>query len=108
MGIEPTDRSEISRIIMIIQLGDSGVGYDGIPPKILWSSCPHLIDLLVHAINLFLSHGIFPNELKIAHVVPIFKSGDPKSLNNYRPVSVLPVFFKAIWEDYPYTYDEIH
>ena len=56
---------------MIMQLGDSGVGYDGIPPRILRSSCPHLIDPLVHAINLSLSHGIFPNELKIARVVPM-------------------------------------
>ena len=31
----------------------------------------------------------------MAKVVPIYKSGDCKSINNYRPVSVLPVFSKV-------------
>ena len=29
-------------------------------------------------------------------VIPIFKSGDTKVINNYRPVSVLPVFSKLL------------
>ena len=41
-----------------------------------------------------LLHGIFPNELKIARVIPLYKGGDSKYLVNYRPVSVLPVFSK--------------
>ena len=35
--------------------------------------------------------GIFPTELKIARVIPLFKSGDTSLISNYRPVSVLPV-----------------
>ena len=45
-------------------------------------------------INLSLTDGIFPNELKLACVVPIFKTGDPIQYSNYRPVSVLPVLSK--------------
>ena len=41
-------------------------------------------------------HGVFPNELKIAKVIPLFKGGESKYLNNYRPVSVLPVFSKVL------------
>ena len=40
--------------------------------------------------------GVFPAELKIANVVPIFTSGDETILTNYRPVSLLPVFFSKI------------
>ena len=38
------------------------------------------------------SSGIVPNQLKIARVIPIFKSGDKSSFSNYRLVSVLPAF----------------
>ena len=40
--------------------------------------------------------GVFPSELKIANVVPIFKSGDDMLFSNYRPVSVLPVLSKIL------------
>ena len=44
---------------------------------------------LTYIINKSLAEGIFPNELKLARVVPIFKTGDPSSISNYRPISVL-------------------
>ena len=40
--------------------------------------------------------GIFPDELKIANVVPIFKSGDVVVFSNYRPASVSPIFSKLL------------
>ena len=46
-------------------------------------------------INKSLASGIFPNKLKIAKIIPIFKSGDPSSFSNYRPVSILPAFSKV-------------
>ena len=39
--------------------------------------------------------GIFPNVLKIAKVIPIFKSGNVQLCSNYRPISVLSVFSKV-------------
>ena len=41
-------------------------------------------------------NGVFPRELKYACVVPIYKGDDSSKFNNYRPVSVLPVFSKII------------
>ena len=38
-------------------------------------------------INNSFYHGIFPDELKLARVVPIFKSGDSLNINNYRSIS---------------------
>ena len=37
----------------------------------------------------------FPSVWKSAIVTPIFKSGDHHSICNYRPISILPIMFKA-------------
>ena len=51
---------------------------------------------LTHITNLSISSGIFPDLLKIARVVPVFKSGDRRVISNYRPVSVLPIFSNVL------------
>ena len=47
---------------------------------------------LTHLVNLSITHGIVSDELKIARVIPIFKSGDKALFSNYTPISVLPCF----------------
>lgn len=45
---------------------------------------------LSYIFNLSFCTGIFPNGMKIAKVIPLFKAGDKHSFtNNYRPVSLL-------------------
>ena len=46
---------------------------------------------LVHLFNCSLSTGIFPNKWKIGKIIPLFKGGDRENVNNYRPVSLLPL-----------------
>lgn len=41
-----------------------------------------------------LESGDFPDELKIAKVIPVYKGGGETKIKNYRPISVLPVFSK--------------
>ena len=50
---------------------------------------------LVHVTNMSILHGVFPDELKIAKVIPLYKGGESKLLVNNRPVSLLPVFSKV-------------
>ena len=45
-------------------------------------------------INNFMELGTFPKILKIGKVSPIFKKGDSQLFDNYRPISVLPIFGK--------------
>jgi hypothetical protein len=51
---------------------------------------------LTHIVNISLESGIVPDKLKIAKVIPLFKSGERKIISNYRPVSILPVFSKIL------------
>ena len=49
---------------------------------------------LVKNFNQCLHQGIFPYELKVGRITPIYKKDDECSLENYRPVSTLPIFGK--------------
>ena len=42
--------------------------------------------------DLSLEKGIFPDDLKIARVPPIFKGRDRSELEHFRPISVFPCF----------------
>ena len=44
--------------------------------------------------NEVITRKCFPNNLKLADVIPVFKKEDTSLLKNYRPVSVLPLGFK--------------
>ena len=46
--------------------------------------------------NLSFNTGVFPSEMTIAKIVPLFKSGDDCTFTNYRPVSLLPQFSKIL------------
>ena len=50
---------------------------------------------MLHVFNLSIVKGIFPDDLKIARVTPVFKGGH-EDLENYRPISILPCFPKIL------------
>ena len=49
-----------------------------------------LCDPLKFVFDLSLEKRIFPDDLKIARINPVFIGGDRSKLGNYRPLSVLP------------------
>lgn len=46
-------------------------------------------------LNLSTERGIFPESLKLARVVPIYKKGDPNDIDNHRPISILSTISKV-------------
>ena len=71
-------------------------GYDDISSKLLKVIAPVIIKPLTLLINQVLNTGIFPDKLKIAKVIPIYKKGDPQLFENYRPISLLPTISKVL------------
>ena len=49
-----------------------------------------------HICNLSFKTGTVPDAMKIAKVIPLFKSGDKQLFTNYRPVALLPQFSKIL------------
>ena len=47
-------------------------------------------------INTSIESGHVPGTMQLAKVIPIYKSKDKQMLNNYRPISLLPIFSKII------------
>lgn len=87
---------------IIFSLKNSAPGHDGIKSILLKETIDHIIQPLTHVISLSFQSGIIPQALKIAKVIPIFKSGDTKVFSNYRPISILPciskIFEKLVYE----------
>ena len=88
---------------VIASLKNSSSGHDEFPPFVGKSCVDAFIEPLTHLINLSLRSGVFPSELKLAKVVPIFKAGDTSAINNYRPISVLS-FFSKVFEKIVYNH----
>jgi len=65
------------------------MGPDGIPSVVLQKCATVLYQPLCYLFNLTLQFSYLPREWRIHKIVPIFKSGDPTSVRNYRPISLL-------------------
>ena len=92
--LNPTNVVEISTILENLK-DNKSTGVDGIPSEVLKASSTVIGPPLVKLINLSMQQGKFPDCLKKAKVIPLFKSGDPCDLNNYRPISILTVISKV-------------
>ena len=100
MFVEYVSSDEINKIIN--NLKNSACGWDELSVKFLKLSTEFIVDPLTHICNQSLQEGIFPEQLKIANVIPLYKSDDPMCFNHYRPVSLLCILSK-VFERIMYT-----
>lgn len=71
-------------------------GLDGITPRILKMAAEIVCPTLLELINICITTGQFPDDLKIAKLMPIHKGGSTDDPSNYRPISILPVISKLV------------
>ena len=86
--LRPTDALEVIEIISgLNKRKSSGYIYN---PGLLIKEAKFLIGRqLANIFNECLKSGSYPDILKIAKVVPLYKGGSKLDLNNYRPISIL-------------------
>lgn len=96
----PTNAEEICKIIK--ELKDKGGGEDRINAKILKTIDTYIALPLAHIINLSIENSIWPDALKSAEIIPIYKSGDRTKITNYRPISLISniakIFEKIVYK----------
>ena len=92
MYIYPCTENEVAEVIAGLQTGKAS----DIPIQLVKLCSLFLLDHLYKFCDYFLTNGIFPNILKKALISPIHKKGDCRYLDNYRPVSTLPLFGKIL------------
>jgi hypothetical protein len=63
-----------------------------------------MCDILTHLINISITNGIFPDELKIGNIIPIYKAGNEEIVGIYRPVSLLSIFSKMYEKSFTYDF----
>ena len=93
--LNPVDELELKKIVMSLN-DKKAIGKFDIPTKILKHSFEILKLPILKIINLSLSTGIFPDKLKLAKVLPLYKKNDKQITGNYRPISILSNLSKII------------
>ena len=66
--------------------------YDTLPPKIIKLAAPSIVTLLTKIINLSIPVSKYPDTMKEACIIPVFKKGDHLRKENYKPISILNTF----------------
>ncbi len=93
--LTPTNAAEIIRVCDTLKTNTSP-GFDDISSSVVKSMISLIAEPLAYIFNLSFLHGSVPPNLKVAKVVPIFKTGDNKEVGNYRPISIFPCFSKLL------------
>lgn len=93
--LAPASGNEVTLLINNLKRNKS-CGFDNISADVIKNNSVVFSRILSEAFNKMLETGYYPDCLKVARVVPIFKSGDACDPNNYRPISTLSIFNKIL------------
>ena len=89
------DRQKVLKFLSNIDI-NKATGTDMIGPRLLKFAAPFIGDEITFICNQSISKSVFPSKWKEAKVTPLFKNGPHEAVNNYRPISILPVLSKVL------------
>ena len=95
MFAAPVTETEVKQVIKGLK-NKSSPGFDEIPTSLVKQCLCYFIKPMVHIYNVSLQTGIFPDTMKKAKIKPLLKKGNRRDVKNYRPVSIISVFYKPL------------
>ena len=82
-----------------------------IPTKILKQNSDYFAEYFYENINQCISKSVFPSDLKLADVTPVYKKKSKNSKDNYRPVSILSniskIYERCIYDQIQLFFDSV-
>ncbi|RVE46275.1 hypothetical protein evm_009099 [Chilo suppressalis] len=93
--LDVVTEAEVKKAILGLKRNNT-CGYDDIPTTLIIHCVDEFVFPLTYLVNQSYEQGIFPQCLKQAIIVPIFKKGDKSKVVNYRPIAILSVISKII------------
>lgn len=93
--LPPLIDSDLSSLLYSFKSSKSP-GIDGIRVSDLCRNYEIIKNVLLCMLNGFIYRGVIPDELKTAIVRPLCKGGATKKIENYRPISVLPIIAQVL------------
>ena len=94
-AFQPVTVNYVCRLLLGLS-SNKAAGIDKISCKIIKIAAPAISDSLTLIFNQAITLSSFPDEWKMAKVVPLYKSGQRNIPGNYRPISVLPAISKIM------------
>ena len=93
--LTPTTSFEVFNLISGLK-NTKSTGKDNISAYFLKVAAKVIAAPLAQLFNYTFLLGIFPASLKIAKIIPIYKSGDKSDVSNYRPIAILSPISKIL------------
>ena len=91
----PTNALEVMNIIK--QLKNKSGGVDKINARTLKALDIYIGLPLTHILNLSIEKSVWPEALRSAELIPIYKAGNKSNITNYRPISLISNFATKIF-----------
>ena len=93
--IPTVDKEKVLKYLSNIDTSKA-TGTDNIGPRLLKLAAPCIAEEITFICNNSIRSSCFPDKWKEAKVSPLHKNGPLEEINNYRPISVLPVLSKVL------------
>ena len=112
--IPSIQKEKVLKFLSTIDI-NKATGSDMIGPRLLKVAAPYIADEVTFICNHSIINSVFPSKWKEAKVTPLFKNGPHVEVNNYRPISILPVLSKVLEKhvheslsEFLHTYNLLH
>ena len=86
---------EVITVLSILN-NNKAHGPDGIPACLLTETSSQIAPLLCALFNKLLHCGVLPDDWKLANVIPVHNLDEKSYVENYRPISLLPLISKVL------------